>query len=358
MKKAIFVPLAALALVACTAKAEPNNYKVTVDEPSLENGSMVYLLDYDTSENIDSTVVADGKAVFAGRIENPAFVRLVSDGNRMGMFVLEQGDINVAGGDATGTPLNTALNDYAEKVNALSAKMQMLSPDDAAGQQQIYTEYAALTDSMKNANIDNPIGYYFFMQEAYEMDRDQFNAALAKNPSLNNYKRVQKMKSVYDSQDATAPGKMFTDFEVTYDGNTHRLSDYVGKGNYTLVDFWASWCGPCMRKMPHLKEIYSQYAPKGLEVLGVAVWDEPAKSLATIDKLELPWKQIIDAQTIPTDIYGILGIPCIILFGPDGTIIARNPEDAELNAILEEVYAPKPLAFAQPVVANDSIAAN
>lgn len=341
MKKVFFVPLAALALVACTANAEPNNYKVTVEEPGLQNGSMVYILDYDTSENLDSTVVADGKAVFAGKIDTPAFVRLVSDGNRMGMFILEQGDIEVRDGNATGTPLNASLNDYSDRVNALSARMQMLSPADEAGQQQIYAEYNALTDSVKTANLDNPIGYYLFMQEAYEMDRDELNAVLAQYPSLKNYKRIQKIMEVFDRQDATAPGKMFTDFEVTYDGKTQKFSDYVGKGKYTLVDFWASWCGPCMRKMPHLKDIYAKYAPKGLEVLGVAVWDEPDKSLAKIEQLQLPWNQIINAQTIPTDIYGILGIPCIMLFGPDGTIIGRNFEDEQLIAILEEAYAPK-----------------
>lgn len=340
MKKTLLVSAAAMTLVACTAKAEPNNYKVTVENPAVEDGTMLYLLNFDTSDKMDSTVVANGKAVFEGVVETPAFVRLVSDGDRMGMFILEKGDIAVNDGDATGTALNGELNNYGLKVKELNDSFAALPQDDEAGRKAVYDKYLSMTDSVMTANINNPIGYYLFLQKAYEMERDELNAALEKTPSLKNYTRIQKIVDVFDRQEATSPGKMFTDFEVTYDGTTHKLSDYVGKGKYTLVDFWASWCGPCMRKMPHLKEIYAQYAPKGLEVLGVAVWDEPDNSIAKIEQLELPWKQIINAQAVPTDLYGILGIPCIMLFAPDGTIVGRNFEDEELNSILAEAYAP------------------
>lgn len=340
MKATLIASAAAVALVACAAKAQDNNYKVTVDIPSMSEGEMVYMMNYDTSDKMDSTVIKNGKAVFEGVIETPAFVRLASDGNRLGMFILEQGDINVVNGDAAGTPLNAALAKYGEEVQALNNSFGALPEDDEAGRDSIYSSYLSLTDSVMNANIDNPIGYYLFLQKAYDMSREELDAALAKTPSLKEYTRIQKVMAVFDRLDATAPGKMFTDFEVTYDGNTHHFSDYVGKGKYTLVDFWASWCGPCMRKMPHLKEIYAEYAPKGLEVLGVAVWDEPENTIAKIEQLQLPWKQIIDAQTIPTDLYGILGIPCIMLFAPDGTIVGRNFEDDELNKILSDIYNP------------------
>ncbi|RXE72072.1 AhpC/TSA family protein [Muribaculaceae bacterium Isolate-002 (NCI)] len=340
MKTTLLVSAAALSLMACTAKAESNNYKVTVEDPSIEEGAMVYMLNFDTSDKMDSTVVASGKAVFEGNIETPAFVRLVTEGDRKGMFILEKGNIDVKDDDATGTELNDRLAVYGSKVMELNSQFSSLSPDSTDAREALYNRYLAMTDSMMNANIDNPIGYYLFLQKAYEMDRAELDAALAKTPSLKGYTRVQKVLNTFERQDATAPGKMFTDFEVTYDGNTHRLSDYVGKGKYTLVDFWASWCGPCMRKMPHLKEIYAKYAPKGLEVVGVAVWDEPENSIAKISQLELPWKQIINGQSEPTDLYGILGIPCIMLFAPDGTIVGRNFEDEELNAILENAFAP------------------
>lgn len=347
MKSKLLVSAAALALVACTAKAEPNNYKVTVEDPNLVEGAMMYILNFDTTDKMDSTVMTNGKAVFEGKIESPAFVRLESEGNRIDKFILEEGNVTINENGITGTPLNAAMNEYKEKVTDLNNRFMELPQDDEAGRENIYNRYLAFTDSVMNANIDNPIGYYLFLQKAYEMDRDELNTALEKYPSLKGYTRIQKIVNTFERQEATAAGKMFTDFEVTYDGTTHKLSDYVGKGKYTLVDFWASWCGPCMRKMPHLKEIYAQYAPKGLEVLGVAVWDEPEKSLAKIEQLELPWKQIINAQTVPTDLYGILGIPCIILFAPDGTIVGRNFEDEELNSILAEAFAPSASAPAK-----------
>ena len=99
-----------------------------------------------------------------------------------------------------------------------------------------------------------------------------------------------------------------------------------------IVDYWASWCGPCIRETKVIKEILEEYGPKGLEVLGVAVWDEPQNTLRAIEHHKLPWQQIINAQTVPTDLYGISGIPCILLIAPDGTILSRDKQDEELRA--------------------------
>jgi len=81
-----------------------------------------------------------------------------------------------------------------------------------------------------------------------------------------------------------------------------------------------------------LKELYNKYKDKGLDVLGVAVWDKPEDTEAAIRNHNLPWESILDAQTIPTDLYGISGIPCIMLIGPDGTILSRDKQDDELRA--------------------------
>lgn len=106
----------------------------------------------------------------------------------------------------------------------------------------------------------------------------------------------------------------------------------INSGKPAMVDFWASWCGPCIRETKVLKEIYEEYGSKGLDVLGVAVWDEPANTLKAIEQHQLPWPQIINAQTIPTDLYGIAGIPCIILFDPEGNIVSRDKQDDDLRA--------------------------
>ena len=87
-----------------------------------------------------------------------------------------------------------------------------------------------------------------------------------------------------------------------------------------------------MRQIPVIKELQSELGPKGLEILGVAVWDEPQATIQAIESHGITWPCIIDAQKIPTDLYGISGIPCIILFGPDGEILSRDRQGDELKA--------------------------
>ena len=99
-----------------------------------------------------------------------------------------------------------------------------------------------------------------------------------------------------------------------------------------LVDFWASWCGPCKAEMPNLKNVYEKYKGDQFELVGVAVWDKREDTEKAISELGITWPVIYDAQTLPTDIYGINGIPHIILFGPDGTILARELRGEEIGA--------------------------
>ena len=103
-----------------------------------------------------------------------------------------------------------------------------------------------------------------------------------------------------------------------------RLSDYVGKGKYVLVDFWASWCNPCIEETPFLKEVYNKYKGDNFDMVSVAVSDKREDTIAMANNLGITWNQIINAQQIPASVYGIEYIPHIILFGPDGTILKRD----------------------------------
>ena len=110
------------------------------------------------------------------------------------------------------------------------------------------------------------------------------------------------------------------------------VNEQIASGKPVVIDFWATWCGPCMRQAAVLKEIYAEYHDKGLEIVGVAVWDAPQNTLEAIKTKELPWPNMLNGQTIPTDLYGISGIPCIIIIGPDGTILSRDKQGDELKA--------------------------
>jgi thiol-disulfide isomerase/thioredoxin len=103
-----------------------------------------------------------------------------------------------------------------------------------------------------------------------------------------------------------------------------KLSDYVGKGNYVLVDMWASWCGPCKREIPNLAEVHNLYKDKGVTVLGVFVWDDVKNLKPTMEAEKVTWAQIIDSEKCATELYGVDGIPAIMLIGPDGTILERG----------------------------------
>lgn len=152
--------------------------------------------------------------------------------------------------------------------------------------------------------------------------------------------RAKQEAEAKKAEEASAEGQMFIDFECEYNGKVQKLSDYVGKGKYVLVDFWASWCGPCKAEIPNLINVYNRYKGEKFEVLGVATWDKPKDTEKAVQQMNIPYPQIINAQKAGSDAYGIVGIPQIILFGPDGKIIKRNLRgeavEAEVKKCLEQ----------------------
>ncbi|MBE6250380.1 MAG: TlpA family protein disulfide reductase [Bacteroidales bacterium] len=233
-----------------------------------------------------------------------------------------------------------------------SATMDSLA-DDREKAQAYYDEfvpkYIEFNLDAAKKNPDNEVAIQVLANLRGLIEDEQAAEIIANMPAeMQENEQVAALKKTLDTRIATSAGHPFVDFTVnTVVGQTRsvppqpkykevKLSDYVGKGKYILLDFWSPWCGPCRREMPNIKAVYDKYHGDKFDVVSIAVWErQPVEvTIETAQKLDMTWNQINNAGREPAELYGVEAIPHLILFGPDGTILARGFHGAEIDQIV------------------------
>lgn len=339
------------------AQPKAGNYRIDGMAPADANGQWVYLYKPSGQGASDSVQIANGRFTLERAVaEDGLIAHLVIPRSYNLSFIPEEGIIkaDLAAIAATGTALNDL---HAQKAKArealetetrgrLKAIRADKNLDDKAkeeAQEKIVNEFYGKIKPLAEADLkehsNDAIGL-IALQTLLGME--DVNVAKAEallqqaGDRLRAEESITKMVARLRRVEATQAGARFVDFEGVDDANKAvRLSDYVGKGHYVLVDFWASWCGPCRREIGHLKKVRDAYTDKGLVILGTVVWDEMEDHLKAMKELEITWPQIFN-KTEATELYGIAGIPQIILFDPAGKIVARDLRGEEINKLLDK----------------------
>ena len=237
------------------------------------------------------------------------------------------------------------MQEYRQTMDSLSADRQKAE----AFYNDFVERYIKFNLDAAKKNPDNEVAVQVLMNLRGLIDDEQASAIISKmSAEMLEREDVAALKKGLDARIATAEGKPFVDFTVnTVVGQTRsvppqpkyaevKLSDYVGKGKYILLDFWSPWCGPCRREMPNIKAVYDKYKGDKFDVVSIAVWErEPVDvTIETAAKLGMDWNQINNGGREPAELYGVEGIPHLILFGPDGTILKRGFHGAEIDQIV------------------------
>ena len=365
MKKLTYLAItaAALTIAACTGENK-NGYVITGSVEGAADGDTVYLQEANGRElvKIDTAIIRNGTFTFKGQQDsavNRYLTCQVEDQPLLMDFFLENGKIKVALGkendSATGTPSNDAYQEIREKIDGIGKKtneiFNMLGDTLLTDEQreaklkeaaQLEAEYSAALKEAVKKNIGNAVGIHLFKRTFYENSIDENDALLQQIPAnFQNDEAIVKIKEMTEKQKRTAVGTKFIDFEMkTPEGKAVKLSDYAGKGKVVLVDFWASWCGPCRREMPNLVEAYAKYKGKKFEIVGVSLDQDAEAWKESIKSLKMTWPQMSDLklwQNEGAQLYAVNSIPHTVLIDGEGTIIARGLHGDGLAEKLAEI---------------------
>lgn len=325
MKKLLFIAAAAMMLVGCGQKG----YTINGDVKGLEGNVSLMR----GNETIAEVQVVDDKFTFTGETETPEVLYLNNGPRRIAMIFVEKGaNIDITGSmddrtiEITGTVAHERMNEYNKKQVSIRERFQAA---DEEGRAVIMEENKAMTEAAFEENKGNLFGVYMLRSTHHSMDPNELLKKLDSfSPEMQRTEMVGDMRTIAEAKIRTEPGNPYIEINMPdQHGNDLALSSVVGPGKYVLVDFWASWCGPCMRELPYLLEAYEKYHDKGFEIYGVSLDRDREKWIECIEDKKMDWLHVSLVQFWDCPAakeYGVNSIPSCFLVGPDGIIIAKN----------------------------------
>lgn len=326
------------------------------------NVPYVYLIHPEESgEKLDTLEVKNGTFRIKGTIENPnVYLLAFGEEYRPLEIFLEPGKFEVIGSlkdfntlKVNGGALQSSYNDYIDEVipfnDAYSAVYEQFVEAKQNGDTELMETLTSELDSIKDVYYEQ--SYSFIEKTPVSILSAKLIAeVLMANPDLD---RLQPIVSKFDEHvrktsfgqriintltvmQKTLVGTdapLFTMSDI--EGNEIALEQYRGK--YVLVDFWASWCGPCRDENPRLVSVYKKYKGPKFDILGVSIDQNKNKWRQAVEEDKLSWTQVVDENNISNNTYGIISIPSNVLLDPEGKIVAKNIFGKKLEGKLNEV---------------------
>lgn len=365
-KNFIMTMLAAICLVAC-AETKTNSKTEIKVVGDLGDPQPTFLHNMFGRELYAEGVVTDGVVTFnVDTVENAiAMIGRSADRRQSLCAVFIDGEpieVTVKDGEAEvtkGSDSNMKLAEAMERMKIANSPMEQLMKDYSEAHEKYNGEipadimegfdnrYDAIQEDLVGTtkkiileNKDNLVPVYFLRTNSVDALGVEFVEDFLKDYKYKDCKALEPIAASIDGEKNKQPGAPVVDFvgKDLNDKECH-LTDYVGKGQYVLVDFWASWCGPCRAEMPNVKANYEKYHEKGFEVVGISFDNDKEAWAKCVEELGITWPQISDLkgwECAASDLYNIKGIPATILYGPDGKVIKAGLRGEELGKALEE----------------------